>query len=99
MGVAEQDVDRLLQHIESQLPSTWTAWPGGWPNEVEVALIDAVLSIRSRTAVRLRGSVGASASTATTVGRTSSTTCGRWQPWSPRTWLACSRPDSGRAER
>lgn len=46
--VDEQDVETLLQWIASQLPSSWTAWPGGYPDAVEVALIDAVLSIRSR---------------------------------------------------
>lgn len=60
--VAEQDVASLLEHIRHQLPTTWTAWPGGWRDEVELALVDAVLSIRSRygtatTGVRKRVSL------------------------------------------
>ena len=28
--------------------STWTKWPGGWPNQLSTALIDAVFSARAR---------------------------------------------------
>ena len=45
---ADPGLDALLQRITEQLPPTWTAWPGGWPGQIELALIDAVLSIRSR---------------------------------------------------
>lgn len=41
-------VDRLLQQVERELPTDWEAWPGGWPGEIEVALLDAVFSIRAR---------------------------------------------------
>ncbi len=47
-GAGERDVAALLKHIGRALPSTWTAWPGGWPDQVELAPLDAVLSIRSR---------------------------------------------------
>lgn len=42
------DVATLQRAIETKLPQPWTEWPGGWPDEVEAALIDAVLSIRAR---------------------------------------------------
>lgn len=42
------DVTTLQRAIEIELPQPWTEWPGGWPDEVEAALLDAVLSIRAR---------------------------------------------------
>ncbi|WP_298746339.1 hypothetical protein [uncultured Serinicoccus sp.] len=42
------DVTRLQRAVETELPRPWTEWPGGWPDEVEAALLDAVLSIRAR---------------------------------------------------
>ncbi len=47
-GAGDRDVAALLKHIGRELPNVWTAWPGGWPDQVELALLDAVLSIRSR---------------------------------------------------
>jgi hypothetical protein len=38
----------LRRKVETDLPKSWTAWPGGWPGEIEVALIDAVFSIQAR---------------------------------------------------
>lgn len=43
-----QALASLLEQIEQRLPTTWTQWPGGYPAQVELALVDAVLSIRSR---------------------------------------------------
>ena len=43
----QQQIDLLKAAIERELPKPWTAWPGGYPNEVEAALVDAVLSIRA----------------------------------------------------
>ncbi|MFB9732371.1 hypothetical protein [Ornithinimicrobium kibberense] len=43
-----RDVATLQRAIETKLPQPWTEWPGGWPDEVEAALLDAVLSIRAR---------------------------------------------------
>lgn len=54
------DVTTLRRAIETELPQPWTAWPGGWPGEVEAALLDAVLSIRARyggTDTGVRGAV------------------------------------------
>ncbi|WP_289020129.1 hypothetical protein [uncultured Ornithinimicrobium sp.] len=44
----ESDVVVLQRAIEETLPQPWTDWPGGWPDEIEAALLDAVLSIRAR---------------------------------------------------
>lgn len=43
------DPIRLLVHaINTELPQPIIQWPGGWPDEIEAALIDAVLSIRAQ---------------------------------------------------
>ena len=41
-------VDQLLEAVAARLPATWPQRGGGWPYEIEAALIDAVLSIRNR---------------------------------------------------
>ncbi|SDU17943.1 hypothetical protein [Jiangella alkaliphila] len=46
--MANNDVQRLVTAIETSLPAQWQQWPGGWPNQIEAALIDAVMSIRAR---------------------------------------------------
>lgn len=48
MRETPDELHQLLVHIGSRLPEDWPVWPGGWPDQVELALIDAVLSIRSR---------------------------------------------------
>jgi hypothetical protein len=61
MSPAPSDVDLLLATIDKQLPAEWPQ-RGGWPNEIEAALLDAVLSIRSRYGKKpttgVRGAVG-----------------------------------------
>lgn len=42
------DLDRLVKRVRTDLPSEWTVWPGGWPGQVERALLDSVLSLRAR---------------------------------------------------
>jgi hypothetical protein len=37
------DVERLVAKIELEL-GEWSEWPGGWPAEADVAMIDAVFS-------------------------------------------------------
>ncbi len=49
MGESE-DVDRLLAHVEAT-GIEMRAVPDGWPGNVELSLIDAVLSIRARYGV------------------------------------------------
>jgi len=46
--VSGDDLKRVLDRIDSTLPGDRPRWPGGYPNQVELALIDAVLSIRTR---------------------------------------------------
>jgi hypothetical protein len=45
--MVDPDVKKLVDAVEA-LPAQWAEWPGGWPGEVEAALIDAVLSIRAK---------------------------------------------------
>jgi len=47
--VAGVDEDRtaLSEYVRRELPAPWPAFRGGYPDEVEAALLDAVLSIRS----------------------------------------------------
>ncbi|GAA3709966.1 hypothetical protein [Gordonia hankookensis] len=41
-------VETLDSYITSTLHDSLTTWPGGWPGEIEAALIDAVFSIQAR---------------------------------------------------
>ena len=43
------EVDRLLTTIETTVGSrgTWHRWPGGWPGDIEAALVDAIYSARA----------------------------------------------------
>jgi hypothetical protein len=41
------DVEKLLQSIENEIGG-WAAWPGGWPEDADIALIDAVFSARTK---------------------------------------------------
>jgi hypothetical protein len=43
----DSDVTRLVAQIESSIGSELPESPGGWPNEIEAALIDAVFSARA----------------------------------------------------
>lgn len=62
MAPAQSDIDLVLAVTDKKLPTEWPQWGGGWPNEVEAALLDAVLSIRSRYGKKpttgVRGAVG-----------------------------------------
>lgn len=44
----DADLKSLLDGIDSILPKPFPAWPGGYPHQIEAALVDAVLSIRAR---------------------------------------------------
>ncbi|TDT79344.1 hypothetical protein DFO47_105140 [Arthrobacter sp. AG258] len=47
MTAAASDLDRLLLAI-AKIPTPWKEWPGGYPTRLDLALIDAVMSIRFR---------------------------------------------------
>ena len=46
--VDERNAETLTAYARATLPTTWATWPGGWPGQIEAALLDAVLSIRAR---------------------------------------------------
>lgn len=46
--VAHADLDLLVTAIEQKLAEGWVKWPGGYPGEIELALIDAVFSIQAQ---------------------------------------------------
>ncbi|NEK92704.1 hypothetical protein GCU67_00745 [Modestobacter muralis] len=39
---------QLAVYVDARLRDDWTEWPGGWPDQIEIALVDAVMSIRAR---------------------------------------------------
>src|SRR5689334_21466091 len=47
-GDAVNDLAALNKAIDRDLPSVAKTWPGGWPGQIEICLIDAVLSIRAQ---------------------------------------------------
>jgi endonuclease III len=47
-NVAENELEKLLEQLSNELPrEKWKPWPGGRKNQIEAALIDAVLSIQA----------------------------------------------------
>jgi hypothetical protein len=40
------DPARLIEHLTATVPD-WASGPGGWPDEIEAALIDSVMGIRA----------------------------------------------------
>ncbi|PVA91860.1 hypothetical protein DDK01_18050 [Mycobacteroides abscessus] len=59
---ATNEVSALLAYIEDELPASFDHIPDGWPGSIELALIDAVLSIQARYGTSadtgVRGSIG-----------------------------------------
>jgi hypothetical protein len=44
------DAARVMAHIAETVgtnPAGWARWPGGWPGDIESALVDAVFSARA----------------------------------------------------
>lgn len=44
------DIAKVREHVEATIgsdPEHWAMWPGGWPGDIETALIDAVFSARA----------------------------------------------------
>src|SRR5664279_1559288 len=54
MGSVMSDEDLLYSHVLKTIGASPGEWPGGWPDEIEAALIDAVFSIRARYGSRER---------------------------------------------
>ncbi|TQJ08024.1 hypothetical protein [Lapillicoccus jejuensis] len=50
-----QDVDILMTYVTETVGTNPQGWPGGWPDEIEAAVIDTVFSIRARYGDRGRG--------------------------------------------
>lgn len=49
-GEGIDQLDAVLRHIDSSIgrdSSCWMQWPGGWPDDIESALVDAVFSARA----------------------------------------------------
>jgi hypothetical protein len=45
------DLARVMAHIAETIgtnPEGWKRWPGGWPGDIESALVDSVFSARAR---------------------------------------------------
>ncbi len=45
----EAEVAKVVARIRADVPpDSWTPWPGGYPGEIEAAVIDSVFSVRAR---------------------------------------------------
>ena len=50
MDTLTEDIAKVREHVREAIgedPALWTKWPGGWPDDIESALIDAVFSARA----------------------------------------------------
>lgn len=47
-GLGSDNVALVVEHCREIGVATDEPWPGGWPGQIELALIDAVLSIRAQ---------------------------------------------------
>jgi hypothetical protein len=55
-GVDRIKVDDAAQRLTKKLPpGPWAPWPGGWPDQIELAVLDAVFSIRAHYGKRAEG--------------------------------------------
>lgn len=49
------DEDAVYKHVLRQIGDTPTRWPGGWPHEIDAALIDAIFSAQAHYGSRIPG--------------------------------------------
>lgn len=50
MDALAEDIAKVHEHVRQTIgedPAQWIKWPGGWPDDIESALIDAVFSARA----------------------------------------------------
>jgi hypothetical protein len=47
MRIESSDIAAVKDAVVKAIPGELKEWPGGWPHEIEAALMDAVLSIRA----------------------------------------------------
>lgn len=49
------DVAKVVERVKCQLGDEWATWPGGWPGQAELAVIDAVFSVQARYGTETTG--------------------------------------------
>lgn len=52
---SQEQVEVLAEYVGEKIGDAPTEWPGGWPDDIEAALIDAVFSVRARYGSRVEG--------------------------------------------
>jgi hypothetical protein len=55
MALQNTDIDTLMAYILATIGPSAAIWPGGWNDQIEAALIDAVFSVRARYGSRTPG--------------------------------------------
>lgn len=56
----ENDLEKVLEQLRAEMPrEKWKPWSGGRKDKIEVALIDAVLSIQAKYGSEQNGVRGA----------------------------------------
>ena len=55
MDVKDDRVDRLEALVREEIGADAAKWPGGWPGDIDAAVIDAVYSIRAKYGNREKG--------------------------------------------
>jgi hypothetical protein len=53
-AMTRDDAAALRSHIDSTIGASSAGWPGGWPGNIELALIDVIFSVRARYGDRAR---------------------------------------------